>query len=258
MTSRPASEIQAELAAASADDLPHLIDAYRGDERQGVRAAVTRAQRRLAREIAELHRLHTLAAVEWELMDGGCFVVAGVDEVGRGALAGPVTACACVFDRQTHVRGVDDSKRLSPATRVRLAEEIRAMALGVAVAHVDPLDIDRMGIAAATVLAMRTAIDGLPSRPDHVLVDGLPVDVGHPCTAIVKGDSSTRCIAAASIVAKVARDRLMGELELQYPGYGFARHKGYGSAEHIDAISRLGPSPVHRMSFAPCASRRLF
>ncbi|MBN2247437.1 MAG: ribonuclease HII [Coriobacteriia bacterium] len=252
------SVIAEELASADPGSLVRLIMAVADDSRAGVREAVARAERRMEAVARESARLEDLARIEIRLIDGGCRIVAGVDEVGRGALAGPVTACACVFARDTHVHGVNDSKRLSPMARERLDSEIRRSALGVAVAHVGPEEIDRIGIAGATLNAMRQAIAALPEVPDHVLVDGLPVDIGRPCTALVSGDALTRAIGAASIVAKVERDHLMEELDSRYPGYGFAGNKGYGSAPHIEAIRTLGPSPVHRMSFSPCSSLRLF
>lgn len=258
MTIRSVASIIVEIDAADAECLDQLITALREDGRPGVRRALARAERRRDAESAEGLRLERLAGLERELIDGGKLIVAGVDEVGRGALAGPVTACACVFDRDTMIVGINDSKKLSPAARERLASEIRASARGLAVAHVHSGEVDRLGIAGATVEAMRQALGALPERPEHVLVDGLPVHLGYPCTAIVSGDASTRAIGAASIVAKVARDRIMVELDASYPGYGFTGNKGYGSAEHIQALRSLGPSPVHRMSFTPCSSLSLF
>jgi ribonuclease HII len=154
--------------------------------------------------------------------------------------------------------GLDDSKRLSPMARERLHGEILRVAVAVAVAHSDPDEIDALGIRGATVLAMRRAIRSLGITVDHILVDGRPVDLGVPSTSIVRGDSTVRAIAAAAIVAKVTRDALMREIDALHPGYGFAGNKGYGSADHLHALAALGPSPVHRLSFAPCAQYRLF
>ncbi|MHB1016353.1 MAG: ribonuclease HII [Coriobacteriia bacterium] len=258
MTFRSVSVIVAELESADDACLERLIAELAADGRPGVRRAIARLARRSRAAAEESRRLLELARIEHDLIDGGMLLVAGVDEVGRGALAGPVTACACIFDRDVHITGINDSKRLSPQARERLAAEIRSRSRGLAVAHVQPSAIDRLGIAAATLEAMRQALAGLPEAPDHVLVDGLPVDVRMPYTAIVSGDALTRAIGAASIVAKVSRDSLMEELDGQYPGYGFAGNKGYGSAAHMDAIRTLGPSPVHRMSFGPCSSLSLF
>ncbi len=239
-------------------ELPRLIAELRDDGRTGVVSAVEAAQRRLDRERAEAARLQRLAARECELMDLG-MLVAGVDEVGVGALAGPVTAGACVFPREAMLPGLNDSKKLTPAMRERLAGEIRSVAIAVAVAHAGPDEIDAVGIAGATVLAMRRAVASLGLDVTHVLVDGgRRVDLGVPSTHIVRGDSSVRAIAAAAIVAKVTRDALMRELDVTHPGYGFAGNKGYGSSDHLAAISALGPSPVHRRSFAPCSQMDLF
>lgn len=252
------ADARAVLAEASVSELPGLIAELRKDGRAGVVSAVQAVERRLARELAEIARLERLAERERALIDVG-IVVAGVDEVGVGALAGPVSAGACVFPRDAMLPGLNDSKKLSPVARERLAGEIRSTAIAVAVAHAGPDEIDAIGIAGATVLAMRRAVALLGVEVSHILVDGgRRVDLGVPSTHIVKGDSSVRAIAAAAIVAKVTRDALMRELDTEHPGYGFAGNKGYGSADHLVAIASLGPSPVHRRSFAPCSQLDLF
>ncbi len=181
--------------------------------------------------------------------------VAGVDEVGRGPLAGPVVAAAVVFPKGFSARrlpGLRDSKQLTPAARERLAPRIRRLAEGVGVGSASPAEIDALGIVGATVTAMFRAVRELPVGVDHLLVDALPLDCdGLPCRAIVHGDALCCSIAAASIVAKVARDALMDDLDARFPGYGLARHKGYPTPEHLAALARLGPSPLHRRSFAP-------
>ncbi len=190
-------------------------------------------------------------------LDPGC-LVAGVDEVGRGALAGPVTAAAVLLDAGADIPGLADSKTLTPRQRARVDSVIRASAAAVAVAHVPPGVIDALGIAEATRRAMLEAVAALAVRPHAVVVDGLPVDLGVESHAVVRGDSLVAAVAAASIVAKVARDGLMAELDHEFPGYGFATHKGYGTPDHLAAIERLGPCEIHRRSFAPCSQRRLF
>ncbi len=178
--------------------------------------------------------------------------IAGVDEVGRGPLAGPVVAAAVVLDPARVPAGLDDSKKLSAAMRERLFEEICA-GHTVAVALSSAARIDATNIRAATLDAMRRAVAGLAAAPDHVLVDGVDVPPGlvSPATAVKGGDGISVSIAAASIVAKVLRDRLMVLAAAEHPGYGFERHKGYGVPVHIAALVRLGPSPLHRRSFAP-------
>lgn len=181
--------------------------------------------------------------------------VAGVDEVGRGPLAGPVVTAAVILDPARPIAGLADSKKLSEKKREQLAEEIREKALAWALGRAEVEEIDNINILQATMLAMQRAVAGLAIAPQHVQVDGnrcprLPCSV----EAIVKGDSKVPAISAASILAKVARDAEMTALCLQYPGYGFAAHKGYGTAQHMAAIEKLGPSLVHRRSFAPVSN----
>ncbi|MFP4273504.1 MAG: ribonuclease HII [Paracoccaceae bacterium] len=182
----------------------------------------------------------------------GCLRIAGLDEVGRGPLAGPVTAAVVVLDPSRIPEGIDDSKRLRPAQRVALAAEIAAVA-EVGLAHASVEEIDRLNILRASHLAMCRAVAQLAAPPDHVLVDGnmIPADLSHPCDCVVGGDALSLSIAAASIVAKVARDRLMMDLAQQFPGYGWETNMGYGSKSHIAALQDLGATPHHRRSFRP-------
>ncbi|MDS4032272.1 MAG: ribonuclease HII [Candidatus Contendobacter sp.] len=182
-------------------------------------------------------------------------LVAGVDEAGRGPLAGPVIAAAVILDPSRPIVGLADSKKLSAARRERLAEEIRARALAWALGRAEVAEIDRVNILQATLLAMQRAVTALSIAPEQVWVDGnrcpsLPC----PCRAIVKGDATVPTISAASILAKVARDVELRQLDARYPDYGFARHKGYPTAVHLDALRRLGPCPEHRRSYAPVAA----
>ena len=181
-------------------------------------------------------------------------LVAGVDEAGRGPLAGPVVAAAVILDDHKPIKGLADSKKLTVLRREKLFDEIRAKALCCSVAQASVEEIDRLNILQATMLAMQRAVKGLRLKPAKVLVDGnrLPVlDV--VAEAIVAGDALVPSISAASILAKVTRDRMLEELHAQHPGYGFDRHKGYGTAQHLAALRELGPLPVHRRSFAPVA-----
>ena len=185
----------------------------------------------------------------------GYLRVAGVDEVGRGPLAGPVMAAAVVFPPSFRTRllpGLRDSKQLTAKARERLTPQVRRFAAGVGIGSASPAEIDALGIVGATVAAMSRAIRQLPQSADHLLVDALRLECdGLPCRPIIHGDALCSSIAAASIVAKVARDSLMVELDALHPGYGFARHKGYPTVEHLAALERLGPTPLHRRSFAP-------
>ncbi len=179
-------------------------------------------------------------------------LVAGVDEAGRGPLAGPVVAAAVILDDLRPIAGLNDSKKLSAARREKLFDEIRAKALCCSIAQASVEEIDEINILQATLLAMRRAVEGLRLKPAKVLVDGnrLPVlDV--LAEAIVKGDATVPAISAASILAKVTRDRWCAELDAQYPQYGFATHKGYGTAEHLAALQAHGACPEHRKTFAP-------
>lgn len=179
-------------------------------------------------------------------------IVAGTDEAGRGPLAGPVTAGAVVLDPAHPIAGLTDSKKLSPAMRETLAAEIEAYAAGWAVAHVTAREIDQVNILNASLLAMGRAVAALPRRPDLLLVDGNRCpDVPCVSRAIVKGDLHEACISAASILAKVHRDRLMLELDDQFPEYGFRQHKGYPTRAHLDALAAHGPCAEHRVTFAP-------
>ncbi len=203
-----------------------------------------------------VERQHPDAAHENKLYDLGFRLVAGIDEVGRGPLAGPVTAAAVVMPGEipeTWFGLVRDSKQMSPERREFASEQIHLHALGVGVGAGSHEEIDELGIVAATRLAMTRALDDLDVTPDHLLIDALTLPaVSVPQTPIVKGDAISISIAAASIVAKVTRDWLMAEsYEPRHPGYGFARNKGYGTAEHMAALQELGPCPIHRQSFAP-------
>jgi ribonuclease HII len=184
----------------------------------------------------------------------GVWPVAGCDEAGRGPLAGPVVAAAVILDPQRVPRGLDDSKKLDPQTREKLYAKICASA-EVAVAFAPPARIDRDNILRASLWALARAVAALPVKPRLVFVDGRDrIDAGCDCEAVISGDAIIASIAAASIVAKVTRDRLMTRLGLLYPGYGFEHHKGYSVPEHFDALARLGPTVHHRRSFAPVAA----
>lgn len=180
----------------------------------------------------------------------GFLNVAGVDEVGRGPLAGPVMAAAVILPVGLQIPGVDDSKKLSHHKRERLYDVITANAIAIGIGNVGPEIIDRINILQATRLAMLNAVQQLSLQPDYLLIDGItPINSAIAQKTVKKGDSLSLSIAAASIIAKVSRDRLMAEMDLLHPGYGFAGHKGYGSATHLEAIRRLGPSPIHRLTF---------
>ncbi|HEX7407122.1 MAG TPA: ribonuclease HII [Candidatus Binatia bacterium] len=210
------------------------------------------------RERRQAARLGVLLRVERGLWSTGITNVAGVDEVGVGPLAGPVLAAAVIMPQGAALRGVDDSKKLTAALREELAAKIHAVAIGIGIGIVEPEEIDRLNIYRAALEAMRQAVTALPVAPEHVLVDARRIPgLTMAQTPLIKGDSRSYSIAAASIVAKVARDRIMRELDQLYPQYGFRDHMGYGTAQHLTAIGQYGPSPVHRRSFAPVRELRL-
>ena len=193
----------------------------------------------------------------------GLHLVAGVDEAGRGPLAGPVAAAAVILPpnlngREDWLDAIDDSKRLSEKSREKAAELIRANALAHGVAQIEPDEIDRIGIGRAVCKAMLAAVSALQPAPDALLLDWVPYqDWPLPFQAVIKGDAKSLSIAAASILAKVARDERMVRADCRYPGYGFARHKGYATAQHIRCLSELGPTPIHRRSFNPLRQAHL-
>ncbi len=185
-------------------------------------------------------------------MSDGWIVTAGVDEAGRGPLAGPVSAAAVILDPRSPIAGIDDSKKLSPSRRAALDGVIRERALAWAIAWASVEEIDRLNILQASLLAMQRAVAGLPLAPQLVLVDGNRCpEFGCAAQAVIGGDGLIPAIGAASILAKVARDRLLEQLDVEYPGYGFAQHKGYPTRAHLAALQTLGVCPHHRRSFAP-------
>jgi ribonuclease HII len=179
-------------------------------------------------------------------------LIAGVDEVGRGPLAGPVVAAAVILDPDSPIEGLADSKALTEKARLRLDQTIRESALDWAIGRAEVEEIDQINILQASLLAMRRAVESLSTQPEHTLVDGNRCpDLSCSCEAIIKGDQTVQVISAASIIAKVARDREMVEMDALYPGYGFLSHKGYPTKLHIASLRELGVSPIHRKSFGP-------
>ncbi|HEX2094540.1 MAG TPA: ribonuclease HII [Longimicrobiaceae bacterium] len=198
-------------------------------------------------------RLRDPLSIERGFWSRGVSVLAGVDEAGRGPLAGPVVAAAVILPAERCVAGADDSKRLAPARQEELVEAICSACVAFGIGAASAREIDGLNIRRATALAMLRAVAHLPVRPDHLLVDGLPVpELGEGThTAVVEGDRRVHCISCASILAKVVRDRLMVRLAHRYPQYGWERNKGYATAEHLEALARFGPTPHHRRTFAP-------
>ena len=226
--------------------------ALKADTRAGARAILSAVARRRFDNRAEGQRLRNLLRYENALWATGIQRVAGIDEAGMSPLAGPVAAGAVVFAPGSRIPGVDDSKKLDAPTRDRLAVEIKETAVAWSVGFAEVDEIDTINIYWASRLAMRRAIDGLGIAPEHVLVDGRALkELPTPQQGIIKGDCKSLTIAAASILAKSARDALMHKLDAEHPGYGFAKHKGYPVREHVAALQRLGACAIHRRSFGP-------
>ena len=197
-------------------------------------------------------------AFERQAWQEGACLVAGIDEVGRGALAGPVVAAAVILDPQRIPDGLNDSKKLTRQQRERLDAAIRASALAWAIAHVEAAEIDRINILAATRQAMKNAIQALTPAADYLLIDALTLkEIALPQRAIIRGDAQSVSIAAASIIAKVARDSLMRDYDAALPGYGFAKNAGYGTPDHLRGLRECGPSPIHRLSFRGVLPERI-
>lgn len=253
----PLAALKTRLLAENAVVPQGLLEALANDSRRGARVLAARIRARRQADQAEGRRLRQLLKYEQELWQAGCTLIAGVDEVGVGPLAGPVVAGAVILPRAYKLRELDDSKKLDGATRARLAERLKAEAVAWAIGIAEVEEIDQLNVYHAGLLAMRRAVEALTQAPEFVLPDFVLVDartipgLSVPQRPIIKGDCLSASIAAASILAKTTRDALMCEFARQYPGYGFAAHKGYSTAEHCRALRECGVTPIHRRSFRP-------
>ncbi len=244
------SQIRSFLEEKGAELDEGLSAALSLDPRAGVRKLYQRLCRERALAQQERVRLGNMMLYERDAMEKGFRFVAGVDEAGRGPLAGPVVAAAAILPEGSFFPGLNDSKKLSPAKREYLYKEITAQAVSWSVGIASVAEIDALNILQASLRAMQRAVTGLHKNPDYVLVDAVRIPgIGTPQLPIVKGDGKSVSIAAASIIAKVTRDRMMDELDLKYPGYGFAGHKGYGTPQHLEALRVHGICPLHRKTF---------
>lgn len=244
------AEVKEKLQHADAAEFAVLERSLVADTRKGVQAALATARRRLAAEEAEAQRLAGMYAFQSQVADGR--VVVGLDEVGRGPLAGPLAVGAVVLPDEPRIEGLNDSKQVKPDDRERIAAQIKQVALAWTVQYIEPQDIDANGMTASLVTAFRRAVAAVEASgivPEVVLLDGNPLHMDSREVNVVKGDGKCASIAAASIVAKVERDALMCEYAARYPGYDFASNKGYASAAHIQAIKERGLCPIHRASF---------
>ncbi|AQP52972.1 ribonuclease HII [Vagococcus penaei] len=239
---------QLEIVTTLQDD---LLRHYQQDDRKGVQNAIKATIRRLEKQEALRQHFDDMSVFENKARMEGYQVIAGIDEVGRGPLAGPVVACAIVLPMNFDLIEVNDSKQLSGKKRDELYDKILSVALAVGIGMKDEHVIDRVNIYEATKLAMLEAVDNLSLTPDKLLIDAMTLPVPISQEKIIKGDARSLSIACASIVAKVTRDRMMAAYDEQYPGYGFAKNAGYGTKEHLDGLNQLGICPIHRQSFAP-------
>ncbi|HET9551553.1 MAG TPA: ribonuclease HII, partial [Anaeromyxobacteraceae bacterium] len=226
--------------------------ALAADPRAGARAVLAAVERRRAANRAEGQRLRRLLEYESALWAAGVERIAGVDEAGMGTLAGPVVAAAVILPRELRPRGLDDSKQLDEPARDRLAAEVKAGAVAWAVGEASAAEVDELNVYRAGLLAMRRAVEALAVAPEQLLVDARRIpELRLPQQGIVKGDAKSLSIAAASVIAKTTRDAMMVEADARFPGYGFARHKGYGAPVHLEALRRLGACPLHRRTYGP-------
>ena len=240
--------IRDKFKNASIETLPELMTTYREDGRIGIGKILERAQKKLDAYNKELDRVQKM--LSYERQYGECGVICGIDEAGRGPLAGPVVAAAVILDINCPILYVNDSKKLSEKKREELYDEIMERAVATGIGVVSPARIDEINILQATYEAMRMAIGNLKVQPDLLLNDAVTIpEVEIPQVPIIKGDAKSVSIAAASIIAKVTRDRLMVEYDKVLPGYDFASNKGYGTKKHIEGLKELGPSPIHRRTF---------
>ena len=241
-------EITDELNNASASELPVLMEALRGDDRAGIQNLLKKIERQQAALQREKERTEEMKRYERKYEHIGW--LCGIDEVGRGPLAGPVVACACILPKDCPILYLNDSKKLTARKREELFDILQKEAVSIGIGMRSPERIDEINILQATYEAMREAVGNLSVVPQLLLNDAVTIpDINYPQVPIIHGDALSVSIAAASIIAKVTRDRMMDDYDRQYPGYGFASNKGYGSADHIQALRTLGPTPIHRKTF---------
>ena len=246
-------EVKERLAMI--DELDHpLFEELILDGRAGVQAAISKRKRELQKQVDEDLRLEKMLAYEKELYAQGIDLIAGVDEVGRGPLAGPVVAAAVILPKACKIPGLNDSKKIPKSKHKEIYEAVLQNAIAIGIGVKDNHVIDQVNIYEATKLAMMEAIGQLEPQPQHLLIDAMKLDLPIPQTSIIKGDANSLSIAAASIVAKVTRDQMMEEFDKEYPGYDFAQNAGYGTAKHLAGLDKLGVTPIHRRSFEPVKS----
>ena len=244
---------------ATIDRLDHpLFEELIADGRAGVQAAISKRKRELQKQVEEDLRLEKMLAYEKELYAQGIQLIAGVDEVGRGPLAGPVVAAAVILPENCKIPGLNDSKKIPKSKHQAIYQAVLDQALSVGIGVKDNQVIDQVNIYEATKLAMLEAIQELDQQPQHLLIDAMKLDLPISQTSIIKGDANSLSIAAASIVAKVTRDQMMAAYDQEYPGYDFGQNAGYGTTKHLEGLEKYGVTPIHRRSFEPTKSMTNF
>ena len=246
-------EIKEQLADIQQLDAPLLAELEQ-DSRSGVIQAIAKRKREIKKRLDEDERLEGMLTYEKECYARGIELIAGVDEVGRGPLAGPVVAAAVILPIACKIPGLNDSKKIPKSKHKEIYEAVLQNAIAIGIGVKDNQVIDQVNIYEATKLAMMEAIGQLEPQPQHLLIDAMKLDLPISQTSIIKGDANSLSIAAASIVAKVTRDQMMEEFDLEYPGYDFAQNAGYGTANHLAGLHKLGVTPIHRRSFEPVKS----
>ena len=246
-------EIKEQLASIQRLDDP-LLTELEQDSRSGVIQAIAKRKKEIQKRLDEDERLEGMLAYEKELYTQGIQLIAGVDEVGRGPLAGPVVAAAVILPKACKIPGLNDSKKIPKSKHKEIYEAVLQNAIAIGIGVKDNHVIDQVNIYEATKLAMMEAIGQLEPQPQHLLIDAMRLDLPIPQTSIIKGDANSLSIAAASIVAKVTRDQMMEEFDCEYPGYDFTQNAGYGTANHLAGLDQLGVTPIHRRSFEPIKS----
>ena len=246
-------EVKERLATINRLDHP-LFEELIYDARAGVQSAINKRKRELQKEVDEDLRLEKMLTYEKELYAQGIQLIAGVDEVGRGPLAGPVVAAAVILPKNCKIPGLNDSKKIPKSKHQAIYQAVLDQAISVGIGVKDNHVIDQVNIYEATKLAMLEAIHELEPQPQHLLIDAMKLDLPISQTSIIKGDANSLSIAAASIVAKVTRDQMMAAYDQEYPGYDFAQNAGYGTTKHLEGLEKQGVSPIHRRSFEPIKS----
>ncbi|PFG06735.1 ribonuclease HII [Bacillus sp. es.034] len=246
---RTISEIKQLIGTLTESD--PILEELKQDERKGVQKLLIQLERERKKQAKEKKEFQDLTRYEKELRFQGYTRIAGIDEVGRGPLAGPVVTAAVILPKDFYLAGLNDSKKLSEGKREEYYEYIQRHAISIGVGMVHAEEIDSINIYQATKKAMNEAIVQLPVQPDYLLIDAMKIVSPYPSQSIIKGDSKSISIAAASIIAKVTRDRMMKEYAEKYPGYAFEKNAGYGTKDHLNGLEQLGVTPLHRKSFAP-------